>query len=149
MDITWGKITPEELGDFCKSMGRKDPLNTVLNWKIDIDRGIISLSKKTGWADALRDGMSDAMILHLARSNSLSNMQRDLVNQCILKDCCKICKDTGYGKSKLCYCEGIISRIRRYLNKEILKQNGRDEQGRFKKDSVDKLLESLNFQEVK
>lgn len=138
MEIVWGKITPEELGDFCKSMGRKDPLNTVLNWKIDIDQAIISLSTKHhGWADALRDGMSDSMILHLARSNELSRMQRDIVNLCILKDCVKVCKDTGYSKSKLCYNEGIISRMRHSLNKDYAAQHikARNENGQFTREA--------------
>jgi hypothetical protein len=113
----YGKITPEEMGDFCKSAGRKNPLETALIWKADIDTAIISLSdRKHGWEDALHDGMSDSMLLHLCRSNHVSVMQREIINQCILKDCVKMCKDTGYGKSKLCLNEGIITRMRKFLN---------------------------------
>ncbi len=124
IDILYGKITPEEMGDFCKSAGRKNPLETALIWKADVDTAIISLSKKTGWEDALL-GMTDSMVLHLCRSNQVSSMQRTLINDCILKGCLKHCKDTGPGR-KICYNEGIITRMRKYLNKE-----GRSELGRF------------------
>jgi len=136
MDIMWGKITPEEMGDFCKSAGRKNPLETALIWKSDIDRAIVSLSKKTSWADAL-PGMTDSMVLHLCRSNQVSSMQRDLINNCILRDCCKVCKDTGYRGSKLCYNEGIITRMRRFLNKEYVEQHikGRDDSGLFTREA--------------
>jgi len=128
IDIMYGKITPDEMGDFCNSAGRKNPLETALIWKADIDQAIISLSSRShGWADALHDGMTDSMILHLCRSNQVSSMQRDLINWCILRDCCKVCKDTGYKGSKMCWNEGIITRMRKYLNKEW-----RDESGQFK-----------------
>jgi len=152
VDILYGKITPEEMGDFTKSAGRKNPQETALIWKADIDQAIISLSKRHhGWADALAGekvievnglkfrGMSDSMILHLCRSNSLSNMQRDIVNSCIMKDCIKACKDTGSRGSKICWNEGIISRMRRFLNKQYLAAHGKDDHGRF----VEKVMERL------
>ena len=132
MDIVYGKITPDEMQDFTRSVGRKNPLETALIWKTDIDTSIVSLSKRHhGWKDALAAGMSDSMILHLCRSNELSNMQRTIVNDCILRDCCKVCKVTGYGGSEICWNEGIITRMRLHLNGIWLAQNGRDPKGRF------------------
>ena len=131
-DILWGKITPDEMQDFCQSMGRKNPLETALIWKVDIDQAIISLSSRHhGWKDAVSEGMSDSMILHLGRSNTVCNMQRDLINDCILKGCMKFCKNTGYGNPELCYHESIITRMKRYLNGLWLKENNRDPRGRF------------------
>jgi hypothetical protein len=129
----YGKITPDEMGDFCHGKPQKNPLETALIWKSDIDLAIISLSdRKHGWRDALQDGMSDSMILHLCRSNEVGSMQRTVINQCILKDCLKTCKETGTRGSKVCWNEGIISRMRRYLNKQWLDEHGRDQAGRFR-----------------
>lgn len=136
VDIMNGKITPDEMGDFCKSAGRRNPLETALIWKSDIDKAIISLSdRKTGWRDALRNIMSDSMLLQLCRSNDISNMQRTLLNDCILKNCGKECKRTIYPYTEPCWNEGIITRLRKYLN-----HDGRDEKGRFAVNS-DKQLE--------
>ncbi len=120
LDIVWGKITPDEMNDFTQSAGRKNPLETALIWKSDIDQALISLTKKTGWKDALAEGMSDSMILHLSRSNELSNMQRTIVGDCILRDCCTECKKTGHKKPLICWNEGIITRMRKYLNGDFV-----------------------------
>jgi hypothetical protein len=113
----YGKITPEELGDFCKSVGRKDPLNTVLNWKIDIDQALVSLSPKSkGWDPA--EITSGEIILQIVRSNHIGNMQRLVVSDCILKNCNKACKRTGAHGPEMCWHEPIISRMRRFLNAE-------------------------------
>lgn len=163
IDILYGKITPEEMGDFCRSMGRKNPLETALIWKSDIDEAIISLSKSHhGWGDALRDAkeievggvkvrkMSDAMILHLCRSNSVSGWQRMLINHCILRDCGKDCKVTGSRGSKICWNEGIITRMRKYLNGRRLwvKDQPRGADGRFEA-MVDRVLAALTVGEAK
>ena len=139
-EVMGGKVTPEELRDFCKSMGRKDPLNTVLNWKIDLDQAIHSLSPRGIWAEACRD-MTDSMLYHLGRLDKrddsgpipypLSTMQRQLVNDCILKGCTKICKRTGSRGPDVCWNEPILTRMRHFLNGE-----GRDTQGRFVKQEV-------------
>lgn len=131
-DVLHGKVTPEEMQDFCRSTGRKNPLETVLTWKADIDQAIISLAPRmTGWDPA--EITSADCILQLGRSNLVSRMQRDIINDCVLHNCMRDCKDTGAHGSKLCYNEGIISRLRRYLNKEYtnthIKQ--RDSSGLF------------------
>jgi hypothetical protein len=128
IEIMYGKITIEEMGEYCKGKSGKNPLETALIWKADCDQALVSLSnRKHGWSDALRDGMSDSMITHLARSNEVSDMQRSLISDCILKDCGKFCKRTcGKNAPETCWNEGIISRLRKYLNHE-----GRDDQGKF------------------
>ncbi len=133
-DIMWGKITPEEMQDFTKSAGRKNPLETAMIWRADFDTALVSLSGRFhGWQDALRDGMSESMILHLCRSNEVSNMQRSIINDCILKGCGKACKRTGNHGPDICWNEGIISRMRHYLNGEYTARHvkARNGQGCF------------------
>ena len=126
-DIMWGKITPAEMSDFTKSVGRKNPLETAMIWRADFDQAFISLSSKHhGWKDAL-PGMTDSVILYLCRSNEVSAMQRAILNDCILKSCTKICKRTDSHGPDICWNTGIITRMRHFLNGEV-----RDESGKFK-----------------
>jgi hypothetical protein len=117
LDIVYCKITPEQMQDFTRSAGRHNPLETALIWKADVDLALVSLSKTHhGWEDALKDGMSDSMILHLSRSKHLSTMQREIVSNCILRDCNTDCNKTRKGGPCTCWSEPVISRMRRYLN---------------------------------
>ncbi len=142
VDVLYNKLTPEDMKDFCKSAGRKNPLETALIWKCDIDRSLHSLAPKGIWEMACRDMTAD-MLLHLSRMDKydddgeriphLSFMQRDIVSECILKNCPRVCKETGFGK-KPCPNEHIISRMRHFLNKDYVEQHikNRDELGHFK-----------------
>ena len=140
VDIMYGKITPEEMGDFCKSVGRKDPLNTALNWKADIDQAIASLSnRKQGWHPY--EITSGEMIRRIAFTPGLlSSMQQDIVVICILKEnthyknCNLQCKETNdtwvngvkVQSLKSCANADIITRMRKFLNGQ-----GRDGSGKF------------------
>lgn len=127
VEILNGKITLEPTEEQHTKSGR-NPQEAALSQMADINRAIISLSdKKTGWSDALQDGMNESMILHLCRSNKICDMQRTIINDCILKGCEKDCKRTSYPYQDECPNEGIITRLRKYLNSE-----GRDPNtGRF------------------
>jgi len=137
IEIMYGKVTPEEMQDSCKGKSHKNPLETALIWKSDLDQSIVSLSTRHhGWADAL-PGMTDSVILHLSQSNKVSGMQRQLISDCVLKGCPKFCKRTNatfdpiskvsIPGPEICYSEGIITRCRKFLNGEV-----RDESGKFK-----------------
>jgi len=127
-EILQGKVTLEEIGEFHK--GSKNPLETALIMKADLDQAMSSLSPRGDiWAQACQS-MSVSLLIHLGRMDKrddngnripypLSSMQRALVNDCILKGCGKICKRTcGEDAPETCWNEGIISRMRRTLNKE-------------------------------
>ncbi|MDD5510885.1 MAG: hypothetical protein PHI12_08745 [Dehalococcoidales bacterium] len=138
VEIMHGKITPAEMSEFTKSAGRKNPLETAMIWRADLDQAIHSLSPRGIWAEACKD-MTDTMLYHLGRLDKrddsgpipypLSTMQRVLVNDCILKGCGKVCKRTcGKNAPDVCWNENIITRLRHFLNGE-----GRDQAGRFKR----------------
>jgi hypothetical protein len=125
----YGKITPEEMQDFTRSVGRKNPLETALIWKTDFDQALISLSPTSkGWDPA--EITSGEIILQIARSNHIGNMQRSIISDCILKNCNKICKRTP--RPETCWNEGIITRMRKTLNGEWLAANGRTPDGKIK-----------------
>jgi hypothetical protein len=125
IDVIYCKITVEEMGEFCKGKSGKNPLETALLWKADIDQAIISLAPSmTGWQPS--ELTSSDAVIQLSRSNNVSRMQRSLISDCILKNCEKVCKRTGYKKPETCWNEGIISRLRHYLNGDV-----RDATGKF------------------
>ena len=136
LDIAGGKITPEEMQDFAKSMGRKNPMETAWGWMIDFNVAFHALAPRGIWDQVARDGLSEPMLYHLGRLDKrddsgpipypLSTMQRLLVNDCILKGCTKVCKRTGSRGPDVCWNEPILTRMRHFLNGE-----GRDSQGKF------------------
>jgi len=124
IDIVYCKITPEELGEFCRGLSKKNPLETVLIWKSDLDRGLVSLAPNMPFNPS--EITSADMVIQLARSNDVSRMQRALIADCMLKACDKICKRTcGLNAPEVCWNEGIITRIRHYLNGDKRDANGR------------------------
>jgi hypothetical protein len=126
----YGKITPEEMQDFTRSCGRKNPLETALIWKCDFDQALVSLSPKhKGWEPA--EITSGDMILQIVRSNHIGNMQRTIISDCILKNCNKMCKRTP--RPETCWNEGIFSRMKKYLNGLWMIEHGRDLNGKFLK----------------
>ena len=135
IDVIYCKITIEELGEFCKGKPGKNPLETCLIWRADLDQAIISLAPKMdGWQPS--ELTSSDAVIQVSRSNNISRMQRDLVRDCILRGCEKVCKRTTGSYDilskiwipgpEICYNAGIISRLRKFLNAE-----GRDAQGKF------------------
>ena len=135
IDVIYCKITLEEMGEWCKGKAGGNPLETALIWKADIDQAIISLAPKmTGWKPS--ELTSSDAVIQVSRSNDISRMQRSLAVDCILRDCLKVCKRTNatfdpiskvsIPGPEICYSEGIITRLRKYLNGE-----GRDSQGKF------------------
>jgi hypothetical protein len=130
VDIMNGKITPEDMGDFCRSGARRNPLETALIWKADIDRAIKSLAPKVpGWdPDEITTGQ---MLRRVAFSPGLlSSMQQDLIVICMLgestrfKTCNVECRATEgiwvdgvyMPGARSCANEGIITRMRKFLN---------------------------------
>jgi hypothetical protein len=112
------------MGEYCKGKSGKNPLETALIWKADLDKALVNLAP--GMPFNPSEITSVDMIMQIARSNDVSRMQRSLLSDCVLKSCDKICKRTGNRGPELCYNEGIISRMRKYLNGE-----GRDDKGKF------------------
>jgi hypothetical protein len=145
LDIAGGKITPEEMGDFAKGAGHGNPMETALTWYIDFNIAFHALAPRGIWKEVTHGVLTESMLYHLGRMDKrdelgrkiaypLSNMQRIIVNDCILKGCNKICKRT-YGKDApdICWNENIFTRMRKHLNGEKLwiKDQERDVDGRF------------------
>jgi hypothetical protein len=124
IDILYSKITIEEMGEYCHGKSHRNPLETALLWKVDVDRALVNLAPAMPFNPSKIT--SADMIIQIARSNDVSRMQRSLISDCILKNCEKICKRTGYKKPETCWNESVITRLRHFLNGDV-----RDGQGRF------------------
>lgn len=116
LDLSTG-LSPRIIDDmkhFTRSAGTGNPQATITIWKADIDSAISSLATKRGdiW-NLISLGITPGMLLHAGRHPQLSNLQRRIVNGCIL-DPCAGCS----GKFAPSYCENnfIVKRMKEYLN---------------------------------
>jgi len=112
LEIASGNMPIDKAKEFMKSTGRKNPEETFIIWKADIDRAISSLCPKNDIWHKVATEISPSMLLHISRSKDLSRMQRDIVNLCIIRDCqTKDCNRAIY-----CANQGIVTRMRKFLN---------------------------------
>jgi hypothetical protein len=64
IEIMYGKITVEEMQDFCSGSAGKNPLETALQWKADTDRALVALAPTMkGWQP--RDITSSDIIIQI------------------------------------------------------------------------------------
>jgi len=110
IDLASGNLTVDKMAEFTLSKGRKNPMETQNCWKADIDRAISSLAPKYDvWCFMYKESF-ECIRFNL---HKLAIMQRTIVSDCIFKECYK------FGSEYDCPNDGIISRLRRYLNHEI------------------------------
>lgn len=116
LDLSTG-LSPrvfDEMKQFTKSRGTGNPQTTLIQWKADADSAISSLATKRGdvWC-LISLGITPSMLIHAGRHPQISNLQRRVINGCILNPCAG-CN----GKFAPSYCENnfIIKRMKDYLN---------------------------------
>lgn len=105
----------DELKQFNKKRGAGTAQQTIVIIKADIDSAISSLAPKRDIWSLISLSITPSMLLHAGRHPQLSNLQRRIINGCIL-DPCAGCQ----GKFAPSYCENnfIIKRMKDYLNGE-------------------------------
>jgi len=117
LEIASGNMPIDKAKDFLKSTGRRNPAETFIIWKADIDRAISALCPKNDlWCNLCRDVTAEMLRFHARR---LSQMQREIVMVCVM----------GEWPGTI-YCDGIITRIRKflnikYINKSIIKHQNK------------------------
>lgn len=132
LDIASGSMPIDKAKEFLKSAGRKNPAETFIIWKADIDRSISSLCPEHDHWCNIATEITPSMLLHISRSKELSRMQRDVVNLCIIRDCqTKDCDRAIY-----CPNQGIITRMRKFLN------------GKFKNKACQRPLEQPDIDQL-
>lgn len=105
LDIASGSIPVDKAKEFLKSAGRKNPTETFIIWKADIDRAISSLCPKNDlWCDLCKDVTGEKIRFHTRR---LSQMQREIAMVYIMDEW-----------PETPYCNGIITRMRKSLNEK-------------------------------
>jgi len=121
IDIASGSMPIKKAADegFIKGAGRKNPAESFLIWRSDVDQAISSLVRpgEDRWEDLIQgldfEGIRDRLGL-------LPRIQRLLIKHCIFGECywCKNMLDCPSDRNGGCDETGIISRMRRCLNGE-------------------------------
>jgi len=120
IDLAIGDMPIDKAKEFLKSAGRKNPAETFIIWKADIDRAISSLCPEHDhWQDVATQ-ITPSMLLHVSRSKELSRMQRDIVSLCIIRDC----QTPDCEKAIYCANQGVVTRMRRFLNSKYKNESG-------------------------
>jgi hypothetical protein len=119
LEIASGNMPIDKAKDFLKSSGKRNPAETFIVWKADIDRSISSLCPEHDHWHTVATEITPSMLLHISRSKELSRMQRDIVNLCIIRDC----HNEDCGKAIFCANQGIITRMRKFLNGKYRNQS--------------------------
>jgi hypothetical protein len=113
IDIASGNMPIDKAKEFLKSAGRKNPADTFLIWKADIDRAISSLCPKNDiWCLISSESNVEKIRSYETR---LPRMQRVIVRAYILDEWLDW-NGLFYGEYEV---KGIISRMRKFLNGEL------------------------------
>lgn len=122
IDISSGAFPVDKAKEYLRSAGNKNPGETFIIWKSDIDQAISSLCPKNDmWCLLCHQVIGEKIRFHIGR---LPRMQRVIVSAYILDDWMDW-NGLSYGDREV---GGIITRMRKFLNGD-----GRDEKGRFMK----------------
>ena len=113
IDIACGAYPIDKAKEFLKSAGNKNPAETFMIWKADIDRALSSLCPKNDiWCLISREANPEKIRFYETR---LPRMQRVIVRAYILGEWVDW-NGLYYGEYEV---KGIISRMRGFLNGEI------------------------------
>jgi len=106
LEIASGDLPIDKAKEYLKSVGKKNPAETFIIWKTDIDRAMSSLCPKNDlWFELCKDVTAEKIRFHARR---LSQMQREIAMVYIMDEW-----------PETPYCDGIVTRMRKILNSKF------------------------------
>jgi hypothetical protein len=117
-DIRAGQLTTEQMSEYTRSIGRRNPRETAYIWMADVANAIGSLRKPYDpdtWSLIYHDLGAEGARMQVEK---LGPAQRYVIKNCIFGECGAACQKLKREARGNCREIGAVLRMRRFLNGE-------------------------------